>query len=183
MDMQSVWDIFSINLYFTCHCYGIKVHAFVLMSNHYHLLVSAPHGNLSEAIGYFQKACTNEINRRTGNINQLWGGRFGRSLIDSHHYLLAVYKYIYRNPIEAGICKRVESYPWSSLQFGLGQRHYEFPLFDDLMDELSADRELDWINTDPGEAKKEYMKRGLRRARFKLPKVNQRPNPIDLEGF
>ena len=181
--MKTVWDIFSTNLYFASHCFGIKVHAFILMSNHYHMLVSAPQCNLSKAIGYFQKSCTNEINLRTGNINQLWGGRFGRSQIDSHKYLETAYKYIYRNPVDAGICSSVEDYEWSSLQFVLGRQRYEFPVYDDLVDEITSKAELVWLNQDPGEIKRQSVRRALRRTKFQLPKINQRTNPIDNEGF
>lgn len=89
-------------------------HAYCLMSNHYHLMVETPDGNLSKGMrqlnGMFTQA-SNRRHRRTGHLLQ---GRFKGILVDKHSYLLELARYVVLNPVRAGMVKRPEAYPWSS---------------------------------------------------------------------
>ncbi|GAB1595055.1 transposase [Lysobacter claricitrinus] len=91
------------------------VHAYVLMTNHVHLLVtpSSPGGvsRMMQAIGRRYVACFNARYRRTGT---LWEGRFKSALVDSDRYVLACYRYIELNPVRAGMVVHPTDYPWSS---------------------------------------------------------------------
>ena len=91
------------------------VHAFVLMTNHVHLLVT-PSGTgaisrLMQAVGRRYVGSFNARYRRTGT---LWEGRFKAALIDSERYLMACYRYIELNPVRAGMTTMPGDYPWSS---------------------------------------------------------------------
>ena len=95
--------------------HGCEVHAYVLMTNHVHVLVTpAEPGGVSrmmQAIGRRYVACFNARYRRTGT---LWEGRFKSALVDSDAYVLACYRYIELNPVRAGMVQSPCRYPWSS---------------------------------------------------------------------
>ena len=95
------------------HC---DIHAYVLMSNHVHLLVT-PHtedgiGKMMQMLGRYYVQYFNECYKRTGT---LWEGRYRATLIDSEHYLLVCMRYIELNPVRANnMVKHPAEYPWSS---------------------------------------------------------------------
>lgn len=95
--------------------FACEIHAYVLMTNHVHLLVTAAEAGgvsrMMQALGRRYVACFNTRYRRTGT---LWEGRFKASLIDSEHYLLRCYRYIELNPVRAGMVGMPEAYRWSS---------------------------------------------------------------------
>src|SRR5437868_8579917 len=78
---ETTWHILCDYLYFVKFAFNLKIHSFVLMNNHFHLLVSTPDANLSKAMNYFMRESSKEINRLSGHENQVWGGRFYRTLI------------------------------------------------------------------------------------------------------
>ena len=91
------------------------VHAFVLMTNHVHLLVTPSSAGaisrMMQAIGRRYVGSFNARYRRTGT---LWEGRFKAALIDSERYLMACYRYVELNPVRAGMTTSPGEYPWSS---------------------------------------------------------------------
>lgn len=101
----------------------VSIHAYVLMSNHVHLLAtSATVGAISRMmrhVGHNYAASFNRRHRRTGT---LWEGRFKSSLIDSEEYLLSVYRYIELNPVRAAMVDNPENYKWSSIHANLDLR-------------------------------------------------------------
>ncbi|MCK9195000.1 MAG: transposase [Nevskia sp.] len=91
------------------------VHAYVLMTNHVHVLMT-PHqsggiGKVLQSVGRRYVQYVNTQYRRTGT---LWEGRYKASLIDSERYLLTCYRYIEMNPVRAGMVKHPDEYRWSS---------------------------------------------------------------------
>lgn len=102
---------------------GVAIHAYVLMTNHVHLLVTgATHGAVSQmmqALGRRYVRYINGVYRRSGT---LWEGRFKSSLIDTERYLLTCYRYIEFNPLRARMVASAEDYRWSSYRHNaLGQ--------------------------------------------------------------
>ena len=103
--------------------YDVAVHAFCLMTNHVHLLLS-PHD--TAGIGKLMKRLagrqTRHHNRLEGRSGTLWEGRFKSSPVERDDYLLACCRYIELNPVRAGIVARPQDYAWSSCRyrFGLG---------------------------------------------------------------
>lgn len=95
----------------------VAVHAFVLMTNHVHLLVTpADEQGISlmmQALGRKYVQYFNVTYSRTGT---LWEGRYRSTLVDSEHYLLKVYRYIELNPVRAQLVSHAARYPWSSYQ-------------------------------------------------------------------
>jgi putative transposase len=95
--------------------YECDVHAYVLMTNHVHLLISPARvgavADMMQSIGRRYVRYINGVYKRSGT---LWEGRYKASLIDSERYLLSCYRYIELNPVRAGMVQRAEDYPWSS---------------------------------------------------------------------
>lgn len=95
--------------------FDVDVHAFVLMTNHAHLLATprCKHGasKMMQSLGRQYVRYFNITYERTGT---LWEGRFKSCLIDSSRYFLAVSTYIELNPVRAGMVKNIGDYPWSS---------------------------------------------------------------------
>ena len=97
---------------------GFRIHAFVLMRNHYHLLLETPQANLSLGMGWLQNAFTRRINTRHELSGHLFGGRYKAILVEPGKCFWALLDYIHLNPVRAGIVAErdgLESYRWSSL--------------------------------------------------------------------
>ena len=95
--------------------YDAQVHAYVLMTNHVHLLMTPGHkhsaSRMMQNLGRCYVQAFNRIHGRTGT---LWEGRFRSFPIATVKYLFAVYQYIELNPVRARIAKSPDEYPWSS---------------------------------------------------------------------
>jgi len=95
--------------------YECAVHAYVLMTNHVHLLLTprAPKAAsmLMQSLGRRYVQC---VNLSCGRSGTLWEGRFKASVVNAEEYLLACYRYIELNPVRAGMVERPENYSWSS---------------------------------------------------------------------
>jgi REP element-mobilizing transposase RayT len=92
----------------------IDVYAYVLMTNHYHILMRTHRANLSKAMHWFGVSYTNRFNAIHGRSGHLFQGRFKSMVVENDAYLIAVSHYIHRNPLRAGLVKRLGDYPWSS---------------------------------------------------------------------
>jgi len=94
---------------------GCAIHAYVLMTNHVHVLVTPSEagavGAMMQDVGRRYVRIINNIHGRTGS---LWEGRFKSSLIDSETYLFTCHRYIELNPVRAGMVGHPSEYPWSS---------------------------------------------------------------------
>lgn len=104
-----------------CAC---EIHAYVLMTNHFHLLVTPSEADgvsrLMMGIGRNYVRYFNDIHERTGT---LWEGRFKSSLVLSAEYCMACYRYIEMNPVRAGLVSHPGHYLWSSYRInGMGAR-------------------------------------------------------------
>ncbi|MFC1890843.1 transposase [Thermodesulfobacteriota bacterium] len=97
----------------TIEIFHIKIAAFCLMQNHYHLLIQTPEANISRSMRHINGVYTQRFNRIHGYDGQLFRGRYKAILIDADSYLLQVMRYIHRNPINAGLTENL-NYQWSS---------------------------------------------------------------------
>ena len=101
---------------------GVAVHAYVLMSNHVHLLSSSAVSDAaSEALRRATQCYVQMFNQRHRRTGTLWG-RFKSCLVGTDRYVLTVYRYIERNPGRAGMVSRPEEHSWSSVHANLGLR-------------------------------------------------------------
>lgn len=168
--LDEVWKVMEDYLYFLSFAFNFKIKSFVLMSNHFHMIVQAPNGNLSEGMNYFMRETSRVIGKKAGRINQIYGGRFYRSMIKTNHYYSHAYKYIYRNPVEAGISSCVLDYPYSTLYRMVKKGEFFIPVeYDNLLfDEFQST--LEWLNEAPSIEDYQVIKNALRKSEFKLPK-------------
>ncbi len=98
-----------------CHeMWGIRVLAYCLLDNHYHLLLQTPEANLARVMRHLDGMYTQRCNRRYGRDSLLFRGRYAAIVVEAEPYLLAVARYIHQNPIAAGLVRTPEAYEWSS---------------------------------------------------------------------
>lgn len=181
--MERVWELMGYQLHFIRHAYQIKILGFVLMANHFHLLVLAPNENLSEAMAFFMRETSRTLSRTSSRINRSYGGRFFRSNIKSHHYFLNAYKYIYRNPVHAGLVARAEDYGWSTLRGLLGMDHTIIPVEEDTTLYSDVEGTLRWLNSPVKENDWQCVRKALRRSEFKFAKdrIKRCPHVLETE--
>jgi len=103
--------------------FGINVHAYCLLGNHYHLLLSTPRGNLGRAMRHINGVYTQRHNRLRKTDGPLFRGRYKAILVDASSYLLQLSRYIHRNPIEMRkpLVQRLDDYIWSSYPAYIGK--------------------------------------------------------------
>jgi REP element-mobilizing transposase RayT len=94
--------------------YNWICHAYCLMTNHYHLLVETPEGNLSLGMRQLNGVYTQLFNKTHGRNGHLFQGRFKSILIQKDSHLLEVCRYVVLNPVRARMVERPESWKWSS---------------------------------------------------------------------
>lgn len=126
--MDTTWNIFNDFLNYVNHCYNLKIHAFVLMSNHYHLLASTPDKNLPLIMNRLHTEISIAMNCSSGRINHVFGGRYKACEIKNTNYLDNVIKYIYQNPVRAGLCDLAETYKYSTLSGLYGFSHLQLKI-------------------------------------------------------
>lgn len=108
-----------------CKKTGWKVHAYVLMSNHYHLLIETPEANLVAGMKWLQGTYTQRYNHRHKQRGHLFQGRYKAVVVDGEEapYFQVVSTYIHLNPARAKLIRpgeqRLKSYGWSSYPFYL----------------------------------------------------------------
>ena len=97
------------------HRYQVSIHAWVLMTNHIHILAtSKSEGGLSSMMAKTTGRYAAYFNHRYGRTGPLWQGRFKACLVASRAYLLLCYRYIELNPVRAGLVNNPEDFEWSS---------------------------------------------------------------------
>lgn len=92
--------------------YGAAIHVYCLMSNHYHLLVETPEGNLSQIMRHINGAYTNYFNTKRQRAGHLFQGRYKAILVEKDAYSLELSRYIHLNPVRAGMVQLPEDYRW-----------------------------------------------------------------------
>jgi len=107
----------------SCETFSVKLITYVLMANHFHLLVQTVDGNLSEFMRHFLVTYTVRFNRRNGRSGHVFQGRFKSLLVEEDEYLLPLSRYIHLNPIRTRQFKNaniqiksdyLKKYPWST---------------------------------------------------------------------
>jgi len=96
--------------------FGVVIHGYCLMGNHYHLLLQTPQGNLGRIMRHINGVFTQRFNRLKRTDGTLFRGRYKAILVDEENYLLQLSRYIHRNPVESTspLVRKLETYRWSS---------------------------------------------------------------------
>ena len=91
--------LFLEKLRVSIEIYDVKLHAYVLMGNHFHLMVETPRANLSEFMRHFNISYTGAFNRRHRRVGHLYQGRYKAILLDKDSYLAELSRYVHLNPV------------------------------------------------------------------------------------
>lgn len=106
--------------------FKVKVHCFVLMTNHVHLLLTGEDytgvSKVMQSLGRYYVRYINTTYQRSGT---LWEGRFKSSVVNSDEYLINLYQYIEMNPVRANMVKHPRDYPWSSYHTNGANKHID----------------------------------------------------------
>ena len=105
--------------------YGILIHAYVLMDNHYHLILETPKGNLLKVMHGVNGGYTNYFNRKYKRVGHLFQGRYRAILVEKDRYLFPLSRYVHLNPVRVGLVKKPEGYLWSSYKGYVGKEKEE----------------------------------------------------------
>ena len=100
--------------------YGVIVHVYCLMPNHYHLILETPLGNLSNMMHFLNTAYTIYFNAKHKRSGHLFQGRYKSILIEAKSYAQELSKYVHLNPVRSEIVGLPEQYPWSSYGYYRG---------------------------------------------------------------
>ncbi len=101
--------------------YGIEIHAYCLMSNHYHLIIHTPRANISDAMKYLNAKYAQFVNFDMKRDGPLFKGRFKAIVISADDYLIRLSRYIHLNPREANLVTSLSTYKWSSYPSYIGK--------------------------------------------------------------
>ena len=128
--------------------HGVSIHAFVLMTNHTHLLMTPSNesgvSRLMQTLGRRYVRYINHTYQRSGT---LWEGRYKSTLVDSESYLLTVYRYIELNPVRAEMVDHVSEYPWSSYRHNASETEIKL---------ITEHESYQALGTDPEARQKHY---------------------------
>lgn len=128
--------------------FGWSVTAWVLMSNHFHLVIQTPEPNLSRGMQWLNGSYAGWFNARHKRSGHLFQGRFKALLIEKESYFTKVLRYVVLNPVRAGIVQRPDAYRWSSYRATVG--------LDDAPDWLDTDAALTEFDDDRTVAQVRY---------------------------
>jgi len=128
--------------------YACAIHAFVLMTNHVHILATPDTQNgISEMMQHVGRSYVPYLNYTYGMSGSIWEGRYKASLVQEGHYLLSCMRYIEMNPVKAGMVQHPGEYPWSSYHHNAGQKNISL---------LSPHRTYEGIGRSTEERRNEY---------------------------
>lgn len=103
-----------------CARFNWICHAYCLMTNHYHLVIETPEGNLSKGMRQLNGVYTQMVNRAHGRVGHVFQGRYKAILVEKDSYLLELARYVVLNPVRAGMVCDVGDWSWSSFGAMIG---------------------------------------------------------------
>jgi putative transposase len=188
LNLNEMWNVLVTEIYFLHLIYEVEFHSFLLMPNHFHMTLSVPKFDLGKVMNLFMAATTRITNSRSGRSGHIYGGPYHWTLINSDRYFWTALKYIYRNPVRAKLCLKVEEYPYSSLYGLLGLSHLPFPIhFTRLGMELGRHQYepseiLDWLNEPFTTEAENTIRNGLTKKILDEMKNRKTRKPIEINA-
>jgi len=172
----------------------LRIYHWVLMPNHYHVLLELDHPEaLSSIMAGIDRSYVHYHHKAHSSVGHLWQGRFKSQAIEKDRYLLNCGRYIERNPVKAGMVDYAEDYPYSSAAYYVSGREDELtqedPLFSSFGNQLNQRRERyrEFIRAYDQEEEllfeglefprgsKEFVNRLIRKKGLYLPRQTGRP--------
>lgn len=163
--LYKLWDISYDCFEYALEKAPVHLHCFVLMGNHYHMLLTTPNNDLDQFMYHFNGRLSREIRKFSSAENHKFGSRYKWSIVETQSYLHNIYRYIYQNPVRAGLCQLCSDYPYSSLRFSPSQKRAL-----KLKVHLSYYEYREFMEAGCGQELLGVIRRGLRKSRFEIPK-------------
>jgi putative transposase len=172
-DLNEVWKTLNSQLSEVVIKNLAKIHAFVVMPNHFHLIISTPEDDLGVVMQNFMRASTKIINSKTNRSGRIFGAKYHWSLIDNTNYYDYALKYVYRNPVKATLCLRSEHYQFSTLSYILSDKQLPYLLFPPpgektLIPNDKLNEFIDWLNIPFNTELDLSINHGLKNTQFQL---------------
>jgi REP element-mobilizing transposase RayT len=104
-----------------CQRQNWMCHTYCQMTNHYHLVMETPEGNLSKGMRQLNGVYTQTFNRRHRRVGHVFQGRYKAILVDKDRYLLELSRYVVLNPVRAGLVQEASEWCWSSYRATVGE--------------------------------------------------------------
>ncbi len=174
LPLQELWRICTASLRAAHEKYAVKIISFVLMTNHDHLILETPDANLDSFMYELNKRVSKEVRKKSDRINLIFGGRYKWCIINSERYFFNCYRYVYQNPLRAGLVSQGEAYPYSTLRYKIEGRDFGLELHPDFQN--VSPQELSWINAPISEEEASAVRKGLRKKTLTTLKSNKRNN-------
>jgi len=124
--------------------FKVEIHAYCLMSNHYHLLIRTPLGNLSRAMRHLNGVYAQRFNRFNNTDGHLFRGRYKAILVNGDDYLLNLSRYVHLNPVAAKMCVHAWDYKWSSCNSYLEKEKESWLITDEIMSMFGVGEECNY---------------------------------------
>ena len=161
--LNQVWMIVISSFKKAQQNHPAEVSQFVLMSNHYHLLIRTPNSDIDKFMYFFNKEFSRQLRLKSGLTNRMFGGNYKWSIINSERYLRNVFRYIYQNPVRAGLVSSCEDYTFSTFHHTFHSLKVPFNFVE--LDELETN--IDFINDQLSLENNDSIRKGLRKSIFK----------------
>lgn len=166
--------------------YKIQLHAFVLMNNHFHMIVSTPQKNIGQFLKYFMTKTSKAIAKKSQRINHIYGGRNHKSLILTAEYYAHCLKYVLRNPVKAGLCDKVEDYKWTTISKHKNKMQKLITPISTGHDEFIPLKELDalkWFNEPSPKELEELLQKAMCKKIMEVKTSQSTKKKVDLSQW
>jgi len=178
------YEYFEELMCFYAKSFGITIHNYCLMGNHYHLLIEIQSENLSKFMRQLNMNYSIYFNKKNKRVGHLWQGRFKSWYITDDAYLYILMCYIEQNPLKANMVKDIAEYPYSSYHYFLNYKEIPECLKDSwIVENYKEDVEaIEAFLTNPVDSS---QLQELRKASslVEAPNVDNRPNIDDLKAL
>ena len=164
IELNELWNLIQESLRESSKKYPIEIISLVLMSNHYHMILITPERNLEEFISDFNMRVESKIVDKVGLATRIFENHFRWQLIQSQQYFMNCYKYVYQNPVRAGLVKYCEDYPFSTIRSLVKNTKFSVQVHDryGFKDEFG----LKWVNRKVSEEEMGWEERRFRKEEF-----------------
>ena len=173
--LEEVWKICEEALKKANREVPVVISQFVLMANHYHLLVRTKNADIDIFMFWLNKEIVASIRKRTNRINRInrfFASGYKWTLITHPKYFKNVFKYIYQNPLRARIVEKCEHYPYSTKFYTHNQMKVSFP-FTPIH---YLENNMEFLNDRFNPKENKVIKRGLSRTMYKESRLLITPN-------
>jgi len=160
LPLVEVWRIALLELFRAYATHELRVHAFVLLKDRFHLICDTPRANLDHSMRDFLRNMSVAINVHACLEGSRWSGRHRRTLIVGQDYYAQIYRYVYQAPLRERLARRVEDYPLTTLNV-----RTTFPI-----QYWLPSCTLGWLNQPVTSTGQRLIELGLRKGQFDVSK-------------